>query len=182
MHAKDLGSLHHLRYLKLEGNLETELLEEIGNLQLLKTLDLQRASINELPTSICRLRKLDCLDVGFVLVIGVDQPFRMFQHPTRCWLVFAKGVMPNLERLKFCFQVPKREGGDYDIGLENLASLKHVTVGVDCEGAQIREVDNVETMVRNAIGMHPNHPTLQLSRYNEDDSDEDTDDSWASEE
>ena len=39
IHPKDLGSLHHLRYLKLSGHVELGLLEGIGNLKLLKTLD-----------------------------------------------------------------------------------------------------------------------------------------------
>ncbi|XP_062200181.1 disease resistance protein RGA5-like [Phragmites australis] len=61
-HPKDLGSLRHLRYLALRGEPETELLEEIGNLQLLKTLDLFSTNrIKELPASITRLRQLENL-------------------------------------------------------------------------------------------------------------------------
>ncbi|OEL18209.1 hypothetical protein BAE44_0020772, partial [Dichanthelium oligosanthes] len=123
------------------------------------------------------------------LVVGADQPFRSlakfhFDHYTRCWIVFSQGVMPKLQRLELYIPARKREGGGFDTGLENLASLKHVTVTVDCEGAQIREVENVETMVRGAIGMHPNHPTLELSRQREYKmaTDEDKDDTEGSKE
>ncbi|CAL4993797.1 unnamed protein product [Urochloa decumbens] len=337
MHAKDLGNLHHLRFLKLGGELDIELLEEIGNLKLLKTLYLRNASIKELPASICRLAKLEYLEVptgvnfldgignlmslrqlGWLnvkqspsplallgnliklrvlgiyglgandsygekflmglsklsnlrglafegegmcsldcmrdqwrgpvhlqrfygnrlifsqvplwffslselsclsikvnmlrqddlqllgalpvlrslklqvipsgitderLVVDADQPFRSlaefeFDHYTRCCLVFAHGVMPKLQRIKLYFRVRKREGGGFDTGLENLPSLKEVTVRVNCEGAQLREVENVETMVRDAIDMHLNRPTLVLSREAEDKmvTDEDKDD------
>jgi disease resistance protein RPM1 len=103
------------------------------------------------------------------LVVGADHCFRSlaefeFRHFTRCWLEFARGAMPKLQRLKLHFEVRRREGGGFDIGLDNLASLKHVTVRVDCEGARTKEVEDVEAKVRDAIDMHPNHPTLELSR------------------
>ncbi|KAL6658074.1 hypothetical protein ACP70R_003660 [Stipagrostis hirtigluma subsp. patula] len=320
---KIIGILHHLRYLKLSGSIETKLLEEIGNLQLLKTLDLFSASIEELPASIVQLRQLECLlvdrgvkfpdgignltslqvlsqldvevspnslvelskltelwelgiyglgkteshvksfltslsNIGNIrtlrffcfsqcsldctsdgwrapahlrsidasgstlselprwfsslselsclsitvnvlrqddvqllgalpvlrfltlevadgssseerLVIDSDQRFQSlvefkFVHYHRCWLVFAQGAMPKLQKLELFFEVQKREGGGIDDGLENLASLKHVIVEVDCEDARHSEVKRVETKFKNAIGMHPNHPTLELSR------------------
>ncbi|KAL6658082.1 hypothetical protein ACP70R_003668 [Stipagrostis hirtigluma subsp. patula] len=75
--------------------------------------------------------------------------------------------MPKLQRLGLYFKVWKREGGGIDVGLENLASLKHVTVEVDCEIARLSEVEDVENKIKDAIGMHPNRPTLQLSREGE---------------
>ena len=72
--------------------------------------------------------------------------------------------MPKLQRLKLYFKVRRREGGGFDIGLENLASLTHVTVEVDRGGARMKEVEDVEYKVRDALDMHPNHPTLELSR------------------
>jgi len=72
--------------------------------------------------------------------------------------------MPKLQRLKLYFKVRRREGGGFDIGLENLASLTHVTVDFGCDGARMKEVEDVEYKVRDALDMHPNHPTLELSR------------------
>ncbi|KAL6660703.1 hypothetical protein ACP70R_001738 [Stipagrostis hirtigluma subsp. patula] len=323
-HPKGLSSLHHMRYLQLRGFFEKEFIEEIGNLQHLKTLDLCDKDIKELPASIVQLRQLECLIVyatgvkfpdgignitslqelswfsvkespnalvelgkltklwelsiyglgenesyvktfleslsnlrnihtlkfsGLMqcsldytsdqwkapahlqnidgsfsvfselprwfsylselsclsikvdalrqndlqllgdlpvlrflklnvspkgsteerLVIGTDQPFRsltefMFKHYTRCCLVFAPGAMRKLQRLKLYFEVKRREDGGFNTGLENLTSLKHVTVNVDCEGARFSVVQAFETMIKDAIGMHLNHPTLELSR------------------
>jgi hypothetical protein len=59
---KDLGSLHHLRYLSIEGDPKIEALEQIGNLKFLKTLDIRGACmIRELPASITRLSQLEHL-------------------------------------------------------------------------------------------------------------------------
>ncbi|TVU01187.1 hypothetical protein EJB05_53361, partial [Eragrostis curvula] len=321
---KDLGSLHHLRYLELRGEFKADLLEEIGNIKHLNTLDLTATSIKELPASIVQLRELECLltrdgvkfpdgigslvslqqltldvtksphalaEVGnltglrllmvyglsddryscvktflqslsslrnihtlimlndaeicsldcmpdqfsspaqlqFIhgkylilsklprwfsslselssicikvqmlrhddlqllgalpvlcflhikvifggttderLMIGADHPFRsltdfQFMHYERCWLVFAPGAMPKLQRLLLYFKVREREGGAFDVGLENLTSLKHVSIKIHCGGARVAEVEDAEAKCRDAIDKHPNHPTLELSR------------------
>ena len=106
------------------------------------------------------------------LVVGANQPFRcltefVFYHYSRCWLVFAQGVMPKLQRLELSFEVRKREDGGFDTGPENLLSLKHVAFKVDCTGARIREVQDAETKIRNVVGIHPSHPVLKLSRKHE---------------
>ncbi|CAO2143943.1 unnamed protein product [Urochloa humidicola] len=56
-----LGRLHHLRYLKLGGRVELELLEGIGNLKVLKTLDLSEAPKGKLPACIVQLHQLEHL-------------------------------------------------------------------------------------------------------------------------
>jgi disease resistance protein RPM1 len=105
------------------------------------------------------------------LVIGSDQPFRSLAefkltHRSRCWLPFGQGVMPRLQRLELYFPAVKNVGGGFDAaGLENLTSLKHVTFRVCCEGARVRDLEEVETKIRGAVDGHPNHPALVLSRY-----------------
>jgi disease resistance protein RPM1 len=84
-----------------------------------------------------------------------------------CLMVFAERVMPMLQKLEFYFQLWKRVGGGLDIGLENLTSLKHVTVQVDCYKAKIVELEDVETMFKDLVRTHPNYPTLELSRVRE---------------
>ncbi|TVU40410.1 hypothetical protein EJB05_13874, partial [Eragrostis curvula] len=103
------------------------------------------------------------------LVIGADQPFRslinfMFHNYTRCWLVFSPGAMQKLQMLVLYFQVQKREDGCFDVGLENLTSLKQAKVVVDCLRARVAAVEDAEAKCRDAIDKHPNSPTLQLSR------------------
>ncbi|XP_066357079.1 disease resistance protein RGA5-like [Miscanthus floridulus] len=106
------------------------------------------------------------------LVVGADQPFRSlvefkFAHYTRDWLVFTQGVMPKLQRLKLFCSARSRYAGGFDIGLENLACLKHVAVKVIYRGAQIWRTDIVEHMITVAIKLHPNNPTFELSRVHQ---------------
>ncbi|GJM94364.1 hypothetical protein PR202_ga11004 [Eleusine coracana subsp. coracana] len=72
-----------------------------------------------------------------------------FEHASKLF-----GVMPNLQKLVLYFNVRKREGGWFDIGLENLTSLEHVTVIVDCDGAQMKAVEDAEIKLKNAIYIH----------------------------
>jgi len=146
------SSLSELSSLTMWVNLlRQEDLKLLGALPVLRFLDLYGTTTEE------------------QLVVGADHPFRSlaefkFTHYTRCWLEFARGVMPKLQRLELVFEARRREGGGFDIGLENLASLTHVTVKVGCYGARMKEVEDVEYKVRDALDMHPNHPTLKLSR------------------
>ncbi|RCV39050.1 hypothetical protein SETIT_8G192200v2 [Setaria italica] len=59
-----LENLHHLRYLGLRDTCISWLPEEIGNLQLLQTLDVSGTQISRLPSSVVQLRKLMCLCIG----------------------------------------------------------------------------------------------------------------------
>ncbi|RLN04769.1 hypothetical protein C2845_PM13G07640 [Panicum miliaceum] len=90
-----------------------------------------------------------------------------FLHYEGCSMVFAERVMPMLQKLQFFFQLWKRVGGGLDIGLENLTSLKHITVQVDFYKAKIVEVEDVEAMFKDVVRIHPNYPTLELSRVRE---------------
>lgn len=62
-HLKYVGKLFRLRYLGLVGTPISELPDGIGELEFLQTLDLRETGIQELPRTICRLRKLMCLCV-----------------------------------------------------------------------------------------------------------------------
>ena len=73
--------------------------------------------------------------------------------------------MPKLQRLGLYLEAQKTASGGIDVGWENLTSLKHVTVGVNCDRARAREVEDVETRIRDVVGSHPNHPTLKLSSF-----------------
>ncbi|KAJ1276298.1 hypothetical protein BS78_05G204300 [Paspalum vaginatum] len=85
--------------------------------------------------------------------------------------MFAQGAMPKLQSLELYFKLRDFEAQETavsrDIGLENLTSLKHAIIKLDCYDARnIREVlEDVEAMIRDAISMHPCHPTLELLRF-----------------
>ncbi|VAH40376.1 unnamed protein product [Triticum turgidum subsp. durum] len=59
---EELGSLLHLRYLRLSGQDITNLSEEIGNLQFLQVLDLPRGT--RLPLTVIKLTRLLCLRIN----------------------------------------------------------------------------------------------------------------------
>ncbi|CAO2148643.1 unnamed protein product [Urochloa humidicola] len=106
------------------------------------------------------------------LVIGSDHPFRSllefrFLHHSKCWLVFEQGVMPRLRRLELYFEARERVDGGFVVGLENLTSLQQVTVQVDCYEARMREVEDAETKLWDAVDSHPNNPNLVQSRLYE---------------
>jgi hypothetical protein len=75
--------------------------------------------------------------------------------------------MPKLRRLHVYYDAHHRKGGCFDIGLENLTSLEHVTVKVDCMDARIEEVVDAETRIRDAIDMLPSHLAFDVSREDE---------------
>jgi len=78
--------------------------------------------------------------------------------------------MPKLERLKLRLIAQcqfKWEGG-LVLGLQNLAGLKHVDVGVDCSAAVADEVEALENDIRDAASVHPNSPMLQVRRLDQD--------------
>lgn len=64
---RGVGTLVHLRYLRLsqEYYYSINLPEEIGNLQLLNTLDLKEARIAKLASTMVRLRQLSVLEISF---------------------------------------------------------------------------------------------------------------------
>jgi len=85
-------------------------------------------------------------------------------------LEFEPGAMPKLERLKLHLMARcqfKWEGG-LVLGLQNLAGLKHVDVDVDCSAAVADEVEALENDIRDAAGVHPNSPMLQVRRLDQE--------------
>jgi hypothetical protein len=49
-----------------------------------------------------------------------------------------------------------------------LAGLKHVDVDVDCSTAVADEVEALENDIKDAAGVHPNSPMLQVRRLDQD--------------
>lgn len=103
-HLKYVGKLFLLRYLGLVGAPISELPDGIGELEFLQTLDLRETGIQELPRSICRLRKLMCLCVDSTasLPSGIGnlvalEDLRLYSVST---LHFVKDELGQLTKLR----------------------------------------------------------------------------------
>ncbi|CAO2168134.1 unnamed protein product [Urochloa humidicola] len=80
--------------------------------------------------------------------------------------------MPNLEVLEFLvsWRALKKDGNCTcdNLGIEILPSLLKVIVEIDCSNASASEVEEAEATLRRVTGVHPNHPTLKVTRKHED--------------
>ncbi|TVU25384.1 hypothetical protein EJB05_27878 [Eragrostis curvula] len=102
------------------------------------------------------------------LVVGIDH--REFQSLVKfsfssdaMKLIFAQQAMPRLKYLELAFRI--QETKDFDIGLENLSSLKHARIRIDCWGSKVNEVELVDAAMWNAACANPNHPRLEVIRH-----------------
>lgn len=82
-------------------------------------------------------------------------------------LKFVYGSMPKLEvldfHLKMCPLGDANCNFDLDFGLENLNKLRQVIVQINYLAAFPEDVAKAEAALRDAICMHPNRPTLEIS-------------------
>ncbi|TVU50347.1 hypothetical protein EJB05_01716, partial [Eragrostis curvula] len=92
-------------------------------------------------------------------------------HNDALGLMFTQEAMPRLETIEITFKASKAKNtyGDFDLGLQNLSSLKYVIVRIDCSGSSIFEVAEADAAMRKAIAMNPNYPKLDVIRYFEDE-------------
>ncbi|TVU25443.1 hypothetical protein EJB05_27939, partial [Eragrostis curvula] len=92
-------------------------------------------------------------------------------HNDALGLMFAQGAMPRLETIEVTFKASETKNtyGDFDLGLQNLSSLKYVTVRIDCGGSSISDVSAADAAMWKAIAMNPNCPKLDVIRYFEDE-------------
>uniref|UniRef100_I1R0K4 Jacalin-type lectin domain-containing protein n=2 Tax=Oryza glaberrima TaxID=4538 RepID=I1R0K4_ORYGL len=82
-------------------------------------------------------------------------------------LAFRHGAMQSLQILSFRFQLKETKvfHCDFDLGLENLTSLKTMHFGIDCRYVRLWEVQAAEAALRNATRLNLNCPTLDLSKH-----------------
>nr|UFM55686.1 DR3 [Zea mays] len=94
-----------------------------------------------------------------------------------------KGAMPRLEELQFGVfagywsweqygvpfeQFPTKDVfEDLDLDLDNVLLLQQVRVKVDCSGATVTQVEEVEAVVMRAVENHANRPTIKMDRVYE---------------
>ncbi|XP_066339983.1 disease resistance protein RGA5-like [Miscanthus floridulus] len=102
------------------------------------------------------------------LVIGIDHEefqslvkFSFVSNAMR--LLFAQKAMPRLENLELGFRV--QETKDFDLGLENLSSLRYAMIRIDCGTSNACEVERADATIRKAAFVNPNHPRLDIFRH-----------------
>ena len=82
-------------------------------------------------------------------------------------------LLPSAQELQFRVWMREvKDGNDDDcgsLGLEYFASLQDVRVTIDCRGASVAEVEEREAALRRVVDVHPNHPTLEVTRYEEEE-------------
>lgn len=84
--------------------------------------------------------------------------------------VVPRGVMPNLEILRFDISLKaiKDNNGDYgSFGLEYLPSIRELSGPINCEGVSAKEVDAALAALTNACKLHPNNPTFEMYTIND---------------
>nr|UBY07255.1 NBS-LRR disease resistance protein [Dasypyrum villosum] len=144
LNLKGVGHLIHLRYLGLSGTGITELSAEIGNLQLLEVLDLGRNyDLDELPSTLFKLRRLICLNVYSDKVVptpGVLQNLTSIEVLKGVLVslnIIAQelGNLARLRELQICFK-----DGSLDLyeGLvDSLCNLHHIeSLSIHCNSGE----------------------------------------------
>ncbi|KAM3299327.1 hypothetical protein ACQJBY_040694 [Aegilops geniculata] len=112
---RHVEKLLHLRYLGLRGTKVGKLQMEIGKLQFLQTLDLQRTNSNELPSSVTQLGNLMCLilDLGMPLPNGFSNLTCLEQLTGHGVVIFSADSakeLGHLSRLReLTFRLDSRE-------------------------------------------------------------------------
>ncbi|TVU25437.1 hypothetical protein EJB05_27933, partial [Eragrostis curvula] len=93
-------------------------------------------------------------------------------HNYALGLIFAQGAMPRLETIEVIFRASEAKNtyGDFDLGLQNLSSLKYVTVRIDCSSSSISDIAAADAAMWKAIAMNPNCPKLDVIKYFEDET------------
>ncbi|VAI26927.1 unnamed protein product [Triticum turgidum subsp. durum] len=103
----------------------------------------------------------------FSYTVGSDE-FQKLRHLkiTVEIMTCGEGVLPMLEELRCCATV--RGKGGFGLMPGNMPCLQHVTYELNCQHSTADEVEEAEIAMRYMAQIHPNHPTLEIERINED--------------
>jgi len=97
---------------------------------------------------------------------GRFQNLRYFVVAALCPLEFVRGAVPRLEGIRLLIPVCT-DPLKFELG--NISTLQQVDAELDCAYCLSREVEEVEAELRHAVSIHPNRPTLQITRTREDE-------------
>uniref|UniRef100_A0A0D9XSA0 Jacalin-type lectin domain-containing protein n=1 Tax=Leersia perrieri TaxID=77586 RepID=A0A0D9XSA0_9ORYZ len=150
-------------------------LQEINMwLSIIRHEDLQ--NLGDMPF-LCRL----FLSAGKVkstkqrLVIGTDRSHFPCLYELRfdtgaMGIMFAQGAMPKLATVAIALGSRNTIDiyGDFNLGLENLYSVRQISVKILCNGSRRGEVDSAEADIRRALSQNRNNPTYNVTRCFED--------------
>ncbi|KAL6643351.1 hypothetical protein ACP70R_019016 [Stipagrostis hirtigluma subsp. patula] len=134
-------------------------------------------NLAQLPELLYLNLSCDKVHQGFVVGASAFKKLRVCKVQTT--FIFLQGAAPRLETLclaailqrsSFCLSdISTREAiPDLDFGLGNLILLKEVNICVNCENSFPAEVEEAEDAVKRAVEEHPNRPTFEIRRNNED--------------
>ncbi|XP_040384477.1 disease resistance protein RGA5-like [Oryza brachyantha] len=148
-------------------------------LNILRQEDIQNIGIIPFLRSLhLSVRKIE--STGHKLLIGTDHTqFRCLCHlglssHHAMGLMFVQGAVPSLVSLDIVLRVRETKDlyGDFNLGLENLHSVRQISVKIGCTGCRRCEVDSAEADIRRAIMNNPNNPTFEITRCFEYELDE----------
>ncbi|KAL6595541.1 hypothetical protein ACP70R_047881 [Stipagrostis hirtigluma subsp. patula] len=151
----NLGGLPELRYLSLS----TESTVTVTNIAAEGCF--QKLRYCKIPSSMVRFVLHEDSSVSFTIWNGKDDIAFGSRKKDECRA--APPVMQNLEVLEFRVHVMsmRKCKGSYDnLGLEYLTSLQETGVFFECKGTSNAAVMEAEASLKQAIDVHPNHPTL----------------------
>ena len=81
--------------------------------------------------------------------------------------MFELGAMPRLESVYFPIDVQETieiadGSGCFNLGLQNLPSLQHITIYFHRGGSSKGDVEQAQAALRQATEIHSNRPTLKI--------------------
>ncbi|CAN6363366.1 unnamed protein product [Urochloa humidicola] len=76
----------------------------------------------------------------------------------------APSLLPSAQTLDFLVNAREFKGRCDSLRLECFASVRSVSVEIDCSHASAAVVEEVDAAVRHAADVHPNRPTLEVTR------------------
>ncbi|XP_015695334.1 disease resistance protein RGA5-like isoform X2 [Oryza brachyantha] len=85
---------------------------------------------------------------------------------TNISLTFLQGAVPALTTVELCVLASRCGGGAAcEVGLGNVLLLKTVEVWIACQGATDDQVEEADMVLRRAVDIHPNRPTIEVHKF-----------------